>query len=207
MKYELALTSIIFFWMILSSLLIRIFYAIISMVGGEIPSGSYLTWYAPLVIISTISFIGSVLLLITARNNSFKYYWLIPLCLTILALLVVGVDSFLKLFSADTNMILLGIMSLMLAPCSLPLFISLPNGGWVRSISLSLTGGLSLYSVLATIFIVDQFIKYGDNIFDGIIVLLLLYWMFFMPIIGVLFIVNAWYWPHSTPEKNISENG
>gem|GEM_PF-1947163 len=203
----MALISIVFFWFILRSPLIGLFYAIISLVGGEIPSGTNLTWYAPLVIISTISFIGSIQLLITARNNSFKYYWLIPLCLTILALLAVGVASFLKLFSADTNMVLLGIVSLMLAPCSLPVFFSLPKSGWVRLISVGLTGGLSSYSVLATIIIVDLFLKYGDNSFDGIIGLLALHWMFGMPIIGVLFLVNAWYWPHTTPEKTISEEG
>ena len=184
--------------------LIWIFYAVISMAGGEIPSGSYLTWYTPWVLFSTISFIGSVLLLSTARNISLKYYWLIPLCLTISALLVVGVASFLKLFSGDTNMALLGIVSLMLAPCSLPVFLFLPKSGWVRSISIGLAGGVSSYSVLATTFIVGEFIKYGENSFDGIIALLLLYWVFLMPIIGVLFLVNAWYWPHSTPEKNIS---
>jgi len=207
MKPELALTSIVFFWYILMFPLNGIFYAIISMVGGESLSGSYLTLYTPWVIFSTISFVGSVLLLSTARNISLKYYWLIPLCLTISALLVVGIASFLKLFSADTNLALLGLVSLMLAPFSLPVFLFLPNGGWVRSISIGLTGGLSSYSALATIFIIDQFIKYGEISFDGIIALLLLYWVFLMPIIGVLFLLNAWYWPHSTPEKNISENG
>jgi len=207
MKFELALISIVFFLFIPMSPLIGIFYSIIFLLGGEIPSSSNLTLYATLVIISTISFIGSILLLITARNNSLKYYWLIPLCLTIFAVFTVGVASFLKLFSADTNTILLGIVSLMLAPCSLPVFLSHPISGRVRSISVSLTGGLSLYSVLATIFIVDQFIKFGDKGFDGIIGLLGFYWMYFMPIIGVLFLVNALYWPHTTPEKNISEKG
>ena len=87
MKHALALASAVFFWMPIASLLILIF-----------PFGGLSTWFGALVPTCMISFTGSILLLIGARLDSSRFYWLIPFCLMTFAVLAAGVAIFFLFF-------------------------------------------------------------------------------------------------------------
>ena len=195
MKYELALVSPVFFLFPIGVLFGWIINSIIALLGREIPTDSSLTFFLPLVIIIAISFIGSILLLITARNNSSRYYWLIPLCMTLFGVIVAGVVTFFELFSGDTSILFIGIALLMLVPCSIPVFLSLPISSKVRSIALALTTGFSIYSITVTIVIIAKFIIFGEADFELEVVYLAIYWMFLMPIIGLCYLACAFVSP------------
>lgn len=177
MKYALALASAVFFWMPIASLLILIF-----------PFGGFSTWLGALVSTCVISFIGSILLLIGARLDPARFYWLIPFCLIIFAVLAAGVASFflfsLGSFPEGTSEIFLAIQLLMLAPCSVAVFLSLPLRGTVRSASIYLATFVSAYSVMTTFFL------FSGGYFP-MLGLLYLYWLFGMPIIGVCYLACA----------------
>ncbi len=181
MKYALALASAVFFWMPIASLLILIF-----------PFGGLLTWFGALVPTCVISFIGSILLLMGARPDPSRFHWLIPFCLITFAVLAAGVAIFslffLGSFPKDTSETFLAILLLMLAPCSVAVFSSLPLRSTVRSASMYLATFVSAYAVLTTF-----------SLFSGgylpMLGLLYLYWLFGMPIIGVCYLACAvFYW-------------
>jgi hypothetical protein len=174
MKYELALVSPVFFCYLILFPLTWLFRTV-----GD------LAFDAVLVSISMISFIGSILLLISARNNSSRYYWLLPLSLTIFAVITVEVAGFfLKLFTYDTSVMLSGITVLLLAPCSLMVFFSLPLPGKVRSASIYLAAFVSAYVGITAYFILIA----G---FIPALVLPYLYWIIGMPIIGICYLACA----------------
>jgi len=177
MKHALALASAVFFWMPIASLLILIF-----------PFGGLSTWFGALVPTCMISFTGSILLLIGARLDSSRFYWLIPFCLMTFAVLAAGVAIFflffLGSFPEETSETFLAMLLLMLAPCSVAVFLSFPIRGTVRSASIYMGTFVSAYSVLTTFFL---FI--GGYL--PMLGLLYLYWMFGMPIIGVCYLACA----------------
>ena len=183
MKYELALVSAVFF-----------FTPIVMLSGWMFPLWSELSWSpsgAILIITGVISCIGSLLLLYETKNNTPRRYWLIPLCMTLFGVIVAGVVTFFELFSGDTSILFIGIALLMLVPCSIPVFLSLPISSKVRSIALALTTGFSIYSITVTIVIIAKFIIFGEADFELEVVYLAIYWMFLMPIIGLCYLACA----------------
>ena len=186
MKHAPALASAVFFWWPI--LLFWGFHSIL--------------WIVILIPTGMVSFVGSVLLFRESGTDSARRYLLLPFCVDILAVFATGLLSFYYFRSFPLGMSgeLWAFTLLMLAPCSAAVFYSIPKGGRVRETSMYLAIIISAYSVITAILLL-----YGGYL--PMFGLLYLYWMFGMPIIGVLFLVNAWYWPHTTTEKTISEKG
>jgi len=186
MKHAPALASAVFFWWPI--LLFWGFHSIL--------------WIVILIPTGMVSFVGSVLLFRESVTDSTRRYLNLPFCMDILTVLATGLLSFnlLGSFPMGPSGELWAFTLLMLAPCSAAVFYSIPKGGRVRETSMYLAIIISAYSVITAILLL-----YGGYL--PMFGLLYLYWMFGMPIIGVLFLVNVWYWPHTTTEKTISEKG
>ena len=172
MKPALALASAVFFWWPI--LLFWGFHSIL--------------WIVVLIPTGMVSFVGSVLLFREPGTDSARRYLLLPFCVDILAVLVTGLISFYNVqsFPVGPGGELLTFSLLMLAPCSAAVFFSIPKAGRIREASIYLATIISAYSIITAIFLLYA----GDLPMFG---LLYLYWMFGMPIIGILFLVNACY--------------
>jgi len=180
MKPALALASAVFFWWPI--LLFWGFHSIL--------------WIVVLIPTGMVSFVGSVLLFREPGTDSARRYLLLPFCVDILAVFATGLLSFysFRSFPMGIRGEFWAFTLLMFAPCSAAVFYSIPKGGRAREISMYLAIILSAYSGITVFFL----------LFAGYLPmfgLLYLYWMFGMPIIGVLFLVNAWYWPHTPLKK------
>lgn len=179
MKYALALASAVFFWWPILSL--WAFHPIL--------------WVIIMISTGMVTLVGSVLLFYESKTDSTRRYLNLPFSIDILALLVTGLLSFSISGSFPMGPIgeLWAFTLLILSPCAAAVLFSIPESGRFRETSLYLAALVSAYSGITAVLLL-----YGGYI--PMLGLLYFYWMLGMPIIGVLFLLNAWYWPSITAE-------
>jgi hypothetical protein len=180
MKYALVLTSAVFFWWPILS--VWVFHPIL--------------WVIVMISTGVISLIGSVLLLFESGTDSTRRYLNLPFSIDILALLVTGLLSFYysRSFPMEPLGELWAFSLLILSPCATAVIFSIPRDGRFRETSIYIVAIISAYSAITAILLL-----FGGYI--PMLGLLYFYWMLGMPIIGVVFLVNAWYWPSRSAEK------
>jgi len=184
MKYLLALTSAVFFWMPVTYALLLVF-----------PYSGPFLFTAVLIATCALS-IASTLFILSGRfTKPVQRYLVVPLVLDLLAVLMFGVLLVLIGGSIprgipESGLIGLAAGILLLAPCSIALFYSTPAASRARSVSIALTAIMCIPAATAMVFMIRDF---PHGTFESALGLMAVYWIVCMPIIGICYLVTAWY--------------
>lgn len=175
LRLALALTSAIFF-----SMVATVFSMLI------LQDSSPVLFPAIVLTACIISMAGAVILLSDPRTVPVRRYLIVPILPDLSMIFIFGLAGF---FGSVTSVVF-GIGILLLAPCSLAVFISLPKGGAIRPASVVLTSAIC---ILAAVFLI---IAMQDNLHGAIDPnlawgVISLYWMTGMPVIGICYLANA----------------
>ena len=183
-KYPLVLTSAIFFWMPVTYALLLVF-----------PYSGPFLLTAILITMCTLSIAGTLLILLGRFTKPLQRYFIFPLILDLLAILMFGVFLFLIGGSISRGIpgsgwIGLAAGILLLAPYSIALFYSTPAASRARSVSIALTAIMCIPAATALVILIQDFLH---NTFDSALGLMAVYWIVCMPIIGICYLAMAWY--------------
>ncbi len=175
MKRGLALISVVFFWFPVFLALLLIF-----------PSSGSSLWAIILVPAGAVSFAGAFLLLQRTVPKTTGRFFVFPLLLDLAAVIACGLYGLfiLEAFPSGLTGEIWATTLLLLAPCSVAIFIFIPGENRVRRVSIWLGAFISSYSVLTIIFLF-----YGG--FYPMLGLVYLYWLIGMPATGVCCLANA----------------
>ena len=183
-KYPLVLTSAIFFWMPVTYALLLVF-----------PYSGPFLLTAILITMCTLSIAGTLLILLGRFTKPLQRYFIFPLILDLLAILMFGVFLFriggsISRGIPGSGWIGLAAGILLLAPCSIALFYSPPAASRARSVSIALTAIMCIPAATALVILIQDFLH---NTFDSALGLMAVYWIVCMPIIGICYLAMAWY--------------
>lgn len=175
MRHGLILVSVVFFWFPVLIALTQIF-----------PSSGSLLWAMILVPAGIISFAGATLLLHRTVSVSARRSLVYPLFLDLSTVIAGGLYGLfiMKAFPSGLTGEIWATTLLLLAPCSVAIFISIPGESLVRSASIYLAVFISAYSILTIIFLI-----YGH--FEPMLGLTGYYWFAGMPVIGICYLACA----------------
>lgn len=180
MKYPLVMASVIFFWMPLVYAFTFIF-----------PYRGQFLFFGLLVVACAISVVGASLILVERCMGSACRFPVVLFTLDLLIILIFRVVDVLQqgsvVGSISESVWAAGL--LLLAPCSLGVFNSLPSDRKVRFISIALTLVICAPAIIALILVVQGF----PHAFDPALGLMALYWIAGMPVIGACFLAFAAY--------------
>ena len=168
MKYPLVMASVIFFWMPLVYAFTFIF-----------PYRGPFLFFGVLVVACTISAVGASLILFERGMGSACRFPVVLFTLDLLVILIFRVVGFLHEGSVigSISESVWAACLLLLAPCSLVVFNSIPADRTVRFITIFLTSVICAPAIIALILIVHGF----PHAFDPAIGLMALYWIAGMP--------------------------
>lgn len=183
-KYPLVLTSAVFFWMPVTYALLLVF-----------PYSGPFLLTAILITMCTLSIAGTLLILLGRFTKPLQRYFIFPLILDLLAILMFGVFLFLIGGSIPRGIPGLGWIGwaagiLLLAPCSIALFYATPAASRARSVSIALTAIMCIPAATALVILIQDFLH---NTIDSSLGLMAVYWIVCMPIIGICYLAMAWY--------------
>mgnify|MGYP006874221729 FL=1 len=183
-KYPLVLTSAIFFWMPVTYALLLVF-----------PYSGPFLLTAILITMCTLSIAGTLLILLGRFTKPLQRYFIFPLILDLLAILMFGVFLFriggsISRGIPGSGWIGLAAGILLLAPCSIALFYAIPAASRARSVSIALTAIMCIPAATALVILIQDFLH---NTFDSALGLMAVYWIVCMPIIGICYLAMAWY--------------
>jgi hypothetical protein len=180
MKYPLVMASVIFFWMPLVYALIFIF-----------PYSGPFLFFGVLVVTCTISAVGALLILFGRCREPARRFPVVLFTLDLLVILIFRVVGFLQdgsvIGSISESVWAAGL--LLLAPCSLVVFNSIPADRKVRVVTIALTLVICAPAAIALILLVQGF----PHAFDPALGLMALYWIAGMPVIGACYLAFAVY--------------
>ena len=183
-KYPLVLTSAIFFWMPVTYALLLVF-----------PYSGPFLLTAILITMCTLSIAGTLLILLGRFTKPLQRYFIFPLILDLLAILMFGVFLFriggsISRGIPGSGWIGLAAGILLLAPCSIALFYAIPAASRARSVSIALTAIMCIPAATAMVFMIRDF---PHGTFESALGLMAVYWIVCMPIIGICYLAMAWY--------------
>jgi len=180
MKYPLVMASVIFFWMPLVYAFTFIF-----------PYRGPFLFFGVLVVACTISAVGASLILVERCMGSARRFPVVLFTLDLLVILIFRVVGFLyegSVIGSISESVWAAVL-LLLAPCSLVVFNSIPADRTVRFVTIALTLVICVPATIALILVVQGF----PHAFDPALGLMALYWIAGMPVIGACFLAFATY--------------
>jgi len=185
MKYPLVIESAVFFWMPVTYVLLL----------GYPYSGPFLFTAVPTAICA-VSIAGSLFFLSGRFTETTRRYYVIPLFLDLLAVFALGAIIVItgkgEIPGSVPDIVWAGweAGTLLLAPCSFAVFLAMPAAPRVRYVACAITAIICAPVAIALGLLIKDY-PYG--IFESAIGLMSLYWIAFMPAIGVCYLAMAWY--------------
>lgn len=176
-SYAVVLISAIFFWMPVMYMILAVFPF----------KGPYLFEVVP-IIAGTVSMAGAVLFMLVGNLDSARRFLVIPLFLALSAIVITGIMGIMCWGITPPPLIdgIRGIGFLLLAPCSLIIFLIVHVSERIRTVSLALTLAITGVALLGIWFVAKDLPR---TIMPSL-GLLGYYWIIGMPIIGICFL--AW---------------
>lgn len=193
----LALTSAVFLMVWVTSFVSAIFRFMPVTTSDPAMSdllASGLLFIAIIELLSIISFSGSVLFLLEARQILSRWYLGVPLCVFMFLLVIVNllIYSGGKPFLVDPiNMAeaLWIIVLALLSPCSVLLFLSLYGHNSLTKVYVAVSSAAGIFSVFFLFFVIIEISRWAS--IEAVILPLAFYWTVLMPAIGVCFLSKA----------------
>jgi hypothetical protein len=148
-------------------------------------------------LLSTISFLGSVFFLLEARKVLLRWYLAVPLCISLFLLVIVNFWIYFsgKPFHSDPFSIsetLSIILLALLSPFSALVFLSMDRHPDSMNVYFAVSCVASMLSMIFLFFALRELsLSERGLTFDGVIPFQGFYWCFVMPIIGICFLVSA----------------
>jgi hypothetical protein len=184
MKYLLALTSAVFFWMPVTYALLLVF-----------PYSGPFLFTAVLIATCALSIAGTLFILSGRFTKPVQRYLVVPLVLDLLAVLMFGVLLVLIGGSIPRGIPESGLIGwaagiLLLAPCSMAVFYAISADRRIQSVSIALTAIMCVPAATAMVFMIRDF---PHGTFESALGLMAVYWILCMPVIGACYLAMAWY--------------
>lgn len=148
-------------------------------------------------LLSTISFLGSVLFLLEARKVLPIWYLAVPLCISLSLLVIVNFWIYFSdkpfhrdLFSTVETLSI--ILLALLSPFSVLIFLSLHRHPDSMNVYFAVSCIASMLLIFFLFFALRGLsLSEKELTFDGVIPFQAFYWCFVMPVIGICFLVRA----------------
>jgi len=156
-------------------------------------------------LLSIISFFGSMLFLLEARKVLPRWYLAVPLCISLFLLVIVNFLIYFssKPFHSDPFSIsetLSIILLALLSPLSALVFLSMDRHPDSMNVYFAVSCVASMLSIILLFFALRELsLSERGLTFDGVIPFQAFYWCFVMPIIGICFLIRAI--TYRNPEK------